>query len=78
MLKLQADVEVGAVVTHGLIKGQAGAGTLFAQDPGFMGQLFKAGLATLGQRVLRCTKNHQLVFNPGLDFKIRMVAVAFD
>ncbi|MNJ64538.1 hypothetical protein D3C77_604960 [compost metagenome] len=65
-------------MTHCLVKGQAGTGTLFTQNPGLAGQFLHACLTPAGQRVLRRAEHHQFIFDPGLHFQVRVVAVALD
>jgi hypothetical protein len=77
VFQLKADIERAAVMAHGLIEGQARARALFAQNPGFVGQLFHGGVPRLA-RVLRRAKHHQLIFDPALHFDVRVAAVAFD
>ncbi|MNN95095.1 hypothetical protein D3C81_2138430 [compost metagenome] len=78
MFQLQADIEVGAVMAHGLVESQARTRALFAQDPRLLRQVFDIGTAQLGQRMLRCAEHHQFVLDPRLHFQVRVVAVTFD
>ncbi len=66
------------MVTHGLVEGQPRAGTLFAQNPCLMGQLFHRRTAAFGQRMLRRAKHHQLILDPTLHFDVRVTAIAFN
>jgi hypothetical protein len=77
VFQLKADIERASVMTHGLIEGQARARALFAQNPGFVGQLFHGGVPRLAKGAAGA-KHHQLIFDPALHFDVRMAAVAFD
>ncbi|MNN73664.1 hypothetical protein D3C81_1897980 [compost metagenome] len=78
VFQLQADVQRAAMMTHGLIEGQASPGTLLAKNPRLMAKLLHAGSAALCQRMLGGTEHHQFVLDPALHFDVRMAAVAFD
>ncbi len=66
------------MMTHGLIEGQPGARALFAQDPGFVGQLFQRCLPAFRQRMLWRAEHHQLILYPRLHLDVRVAAIALD
>jgi len=78
VFQLKTDVQRAAMVTHGLVEGQARAGTLFTQNPRLVGQLFHGRAAAFGQRMLRRAEHHQLILDPTLHFDVGVAAIAFN
>ena len=66
------------MMAHGLVERQAGTGALLTQDPRFMSEFFEGGMTTSGKRMPGCTKHHEFIFDPALDFDVRVSAVAFN